>query len=437
MLFANRSGVTLVEILIAFLLIGIISLLVFSVYSSQIKVFFTVLTGIGVSSQNKIAINELTNQTREGVAIVSTCPAAACPDDNTSGLVAVYQVFGLDASGNPTSAFYDYIVYRQDPADYTHLIRKVFKDPQSTRVADTKIIATDLASNGLNFGYNNADPTQATQVTFTVITSKKEGAKTINQTQTGKAKLRNKGVILSPPPPSGASPSPSWQPPTFETVSTPAAPQYCSNGTNTFSWSHTVGATATNRLLMVHFSVRNSATYGVSGVTYATSQTMTLLDSIQAADTNTSINGLKTYVFYLVAPNTGTNPISVTFTGNPTPGEVICAATSWTDVNQTTPLGLVAKRAKSSYFGTDPNSLNVASTTNEVVVDSFSRFGDTGDERNPGVGQTKADYIWLFTNLSLGVSYKPSTPPTTNMTWEPAFIGWDLWTHIGVALKPV
>lgn len=221
----------------------------------------------------------------------------------------------------------------------------------------------------------------------------------------------------------------------FDAVSSPKlAFNSCSNGTNSVKWSHTTSGN--NRLLLAQFTVRNSQKYAVSSVTYD-NQPLTLLDSQEVVDSNSSIKGLKTYVFYKIAPNTGgAKTVSVKFTGYPPYAEIMCNATSWTNVHQTTPFGPVAKKAKSGYFMNDPVNLNVESQTGDVVVDTLSKWGDTSDQLVPGSGQTARFHKWAFTNLSHSVSQKDATPPSTNMTWSDSFIAWDLWTHIGFALKP-
>ncbi|MBI2327969.1 hypothetical protein HYU92_06655 [Candidatus Curtissbacteria bacterium] len=194
MRFSPKPGVTIIEIIIGLLLIGLVAVLISIVFSANLRLFLTQITGIGIAEQNKIVINDFTNQTRQAESIVSTCPGGACPDDTTGDSVIVYRIWSLDASGNPTSSTYDYVVLRQDPLNTTNFIRKIYPDPASSRTGGTHIIATNLAANGLDFDYNDPDPTQASYVTITVTTTSTQSGKTQTITNSAKAKLRNKPI---------------------------------------------------------------------------------------------------------------------------------------------------------------------------------------------------------------------------------------------------
>lgn len=190
---AFRPGFTIVEILTGVSIIGLVSFLVASIYFAHFRLFSNQNTAIDVASENKLALDEITNQIRESEAIVDICPN--CSTDVTGADKLILRLWPLNSSGEPqdpgTSA-YDYIIYKLDPSDLTKLIKITLPDTTipSSRSSGSKLIATKLSS--LQFGYDNIDPTLASEVTVTITTTGTSTSKTHTYTQSGKAVLRNK-----------------------------------------------------------------------------------------------------------------------------------------------------------------------------------------------------------------------------------------------------
>ena len=184
-------GLSLIELIIAFSVVGLVSLLVASVYFAHFRLFNNQNTSIEVSSQNRLALDEITNQIRQSESIVNTC--TGCSGDTTSPTVLILRLWPQDSSGEPIdpgSSAYDFIIYKRDPTDNTKFTRKIIADAVSSRTSDNKIIATNTSD--LQFSYDNADPTLASQVTITIATTANSGGKTITKTQSASAVLRNK-----------------------------------------------------------------------------------------------------------------------------------------------------------------------------------------------------------------------------------------------------
>ena len=184
-----QNGFTLLEILIGFAIFGLISLLVAAIYLAQFRLFSNQNTLVDVASQNKLALDEVTNQIRESQTVVASC----CGAETTSQSVLVLRLWPQDAGGepqDPNGVAYDYIIYRQDSPDNTKLIKKIAADPSSSRNSGTNIIANSVSN--LQFTYDNADPTLASQVTISLTNSQVSGAKTHTITQEASAVLRNK-----------------------------------------------------------------------------------------------------------------------------------------------------------------------------------------------------------------------------------------------------
>ena len=179
-------GVSLVELLIGMSIVGFIGIFITSLYFSHFKLFSSQNTRIEVASQNKIALEEITNQIRESQGVTASC---CSPAETTGTDVLVLQIWPLNASGDPTepTSGYDYIVYKK--VNDT-LKKKVVPATGSTRPSSDKIIATKI--NTLAFTYDNADVSQAAQVTINLMTQDTVNNVTQADTKTSTAVIRNR-----------------------------------------------------------------------------------------------------------------------------------------------------------------------------------------------------------------------------------------------------
>ncbi len=170
---------------------GFVLVVVASIYLAHFRLFSNQNTAIDAATQNKLALDEITNQIRQSQAVVSTC--ASCGGDTTGANILVLRLWPLDGSGDPqdpAGSNYDYIEYRLDSTSPTNLIRKTFPYNTSTRKSDTRIVATNVSN--LTFSYDNADPTLALEITTDVTTAKTANGKAQTIDQSAKAILRNK-----------------------------------------------------------------------------------------------------------------------------------------------------------------------------------------------------------------------------------------------------
>ena len=185
-------GVTLVELIAGLGIIGVIIVMLASLYFAHTRLFSNQNTSIEVASQNRLAVDEITNQIRESEAVVSSC--TACSPDSTSQTTLILQLWPLDTNGDPTepTTGSDYIIYKKGDNDNTKLIKKIVADTSSSRQSSEKIIATNISSLTFTYEPDNNDPPTATAVTVSITTTGKSGAKTLTTTQSVKAVLRNK-----------------------------------------------------------------------------------------------------------------------------------------------------------------------------------------------------------------------------------------------------
>ncbi|MDO8487086.1 MAG: prepilin-type N-terminal cleavage/methylation domain-containing protein [Candidatus Curtissbacteria bacterium] len=190
-IYRKSAGFTLVELITGLAIGGFVLVIVASIYLAHFRLFSNQNTAIDAATQNKLALDEITNQIRQSQAIVSTC--ASCGGDTTGTNILILQLWPLDTGGDPQDPMgtnYDYIEYRRDPSVPTKLIRKIYPYASSTRKSGTRIVATNVSN--LTFSYDNADPTLALEVTTGVTTAAIANGKTQTTVQSAKAILRNK-----------------------------------------------------------------------------------------------------------------------------------------------------------------------------------------------------------------------------------------------------
>lgn len=188
---ARKNAFSLIELLIALSLLSVVALIIGYVFVSHFKLFNNVKSLVEVSSSNKLVLDELITQIREGEAIVSTC--SGCGSYTTGSGTLILQLWPLDVNNvpfEPTSSNFDYVIYSQDPAKNTNLLKITVPDATSSRTASTKIMASDISN--LNFTYNNSDPTLANQITVNVQNSIQITGRVQTTSQQIKAVLRNR-----------------------------------------------------------------------------------------------------------------------------------------------------------------------------------------------------------------------------------------------------
>lgn len=199
-----------------------------------------------------------------------------------------------------------------------------------------------------------------------------------------------------------------------------AATSSSSTASSTLTFSHTVAGS--DRVLMVGVSWQTGAVNNatVTGVTY-NGVAMTLVDEQAPPDPFNQTLGAS--LWRLVAPATGTHNVVITISN--TSDVILGGATSWTGVDQTTPLGTSAKATAQS--GTTA-TVNVSSATGEVVVDVVIGL----DPISVGAGQTSR-----YATTGIGLTGAGSSEPgagTVTMSWTVANYAWRI---VAVPLKPV
>jgi uncharacterized repeat protein (TIGR01451 family) len=202
------------------------------------------------------------------------------------------------------------------------------------------------------------------------------------------------------------------------------------SGTNVATFTHTTTTTG-NRLLIVsvELNIANSPTSQITAVSY----NGTALTQLGAH--NDAGNTRRVEMWYLLSPVSGTNNVSLTVnvpTGGATVGGV-AAATTFTGVDQTVPLGtLVSSDGANGAF----SQLDVPSVVNGMVLDALSTGGDqTIAVTSPQVTQ------WNLNSggtLAQGAAAGSGTtrPGAPSLPFSETFSGTSNWSLGAVSINP-
>jgi hypothetical protein len=270
----------------------------------------------------------------------------------------------------------------------------------------------------LCFDPGSASPTSTPTSTNTPVpTSTNTPTHTSTNTPT-----RTPTATLTPTNTSTPTPTATPQSPATGATSN-CAPTFASS----FTWSHTVSSSS-NRLLLVGISMSQfSGATTVSSVTYS-GQALTLVT------TATEAGDIRAEMWRLTAPPVGTANVVITLSDSE---RAICGATSWANVDQTTPLGPAASTSgiTTSGGGNQP-SLSVSSANNQFVQDVLAV--DSTNAVTAGSGQTQ---VWSQSSSGSvttvrGASSTESGSSSTTMSWTGVPVSTS-WAIVAAPIMPV
>jgi len=170
-----------------------------------------------------------------------------------------------------------------------------------------------------------------------------------------------------------------------------------------FSFSHSTSGVERLLVLIVSY-IRTAETTPTITATY---NGVSMTSAVSAYDTSTS-RGYKTEVFYLVAPATGSNTVAITI-GASVSGMVACAMT-FTDVNQSSPIGVTGSGIASTGTSVSFN-LSTTAVNSYIVGGGMSRRGTgnlTIDGAYTGVYDTESGTDTTTDLLAVG-GYRATT----------------------------
>jgi uncharacterized repeat protein (TIGR01451 family) len=184
--------------------------------------------------------------------------------------------------------------------------------------------------------------------------------------------------------------------------------------------AHTTG-TGTNRLMIVTVvSVPNQT---ISGVTYAG----VALKKLDEATNNAASRPVKTEIWYLVNPPSGTANVLISWpSGNL---EAAAGVSTYTGVDPTLPFGTVSKIIGTSSSNGTVVPISTESTLGDIVIDAFG--SNKANVTTPGTNQVTIQTAGT-NDAKVGTSYKVATQDSTTTSWT---VGITTYAYLAVALK--
>lgn len=203
--------------------------------------------------------------------------------------------------------------------------------------------------------------------------------------------------------------------------SAPAVDSATSDTTAISSLTFSHDSSGTDRLLLVGVSFNPNQGETVSSVTY----NGTALSFVGSA---THSNDARIEIWQLVAPDTGTHDVVVTFSAELQYGAVAGAQT-FTGVHQTTPLGTFVG---ANDISAGPATVDVSSASNELVFDTVAC--ETCTSLTAGAGQTERwNLSWADGSVMGAASTEPGAS-TVTMSWNLGSS--DYWAIGAVPIRP-
>lgn len=179
----RNKGFTLVEVLVvsAILLLivgflGYLSIKHFWIYNSQVS-------ELDIEHGARTTLDDIDNHVRGAYRVASSYSGY------TSGSqTLVLQLPSVDSSNQIISGTYDYVVFYLSSGS---LVRQVFPDPSSSRIAAAKTLTDGVDGDTFSFSYDNADYSLVKQVTTTITITKGNPNQKRSITLSSKSSLRN------------------------------------------------------------------------------------------------------------------------------------------------------------------------------------------------------------------------------------------------------
>lgn len=200
----------------------------------------------------------------------------------------------------------------------------------------------------------------------------------------------------------------------------------------TFTWSHT--CTGSNLILAVRITTRSNGGGGSGHPTSVTYNTVALTEGPNISPSGgTSPSFTYTGIWYLKAPATGSHTVSVTISEAGTSGFTFGSSSSFSGVDQTTPIDNSGVTAANSSTSVPTLSITTVAA-NAWIVDGLGYYEFSNSNETPTSPQVQDYQSGTSLDLKLASSYKGpiAVPAATTDSW--ASIG--TWQLVALSLKP-
>lgn len=174
----NMRGWSLVEVLVVMVVAAVAGGLLINLMVSSNQLFFDQSAQINHGLSLNQAEPELTDLIKSAVSPAAQYPAQGTAQYTADSDTLIIKLPALSVSGDIIDFVYDYAVVEADVVHPNVLRKQVFKDNQSFRKSENRVLLTNLSS--VTFSYldikdNPASPNLAERVGFSISVSTKSG----------------------------------------------------------------------------------------------------------------------------------------------------------------------------------------------------------------------------------------------------------------------
>lgn len=190
----NSRGWSLLEVLLVTTIAAVAGGLLISLIVSSNRLFFDQSAQISQGLSLNQAKLEITDLIKSSAGVVPQYPVSGTAQFVTDENTIILKLPAISASGDVIESVYDYAVIETDPIRDNVLRKQIFKDNQSNRKAENKVLSTSM--NTISFNYLDGNNTsvssnQAVRVGFIINLSTKSGFSSNDSTGSGTVNIKN------------------------------------------------------------------------------------------------------------------------------------------------------------------------------------------------------------------------------------------------------
>lgn len=153
----KRSGLSLIELLVATAVAGFFILILGQVFIDGWKSYQLQETIGQLQGESRKTVDLMADDIRQATRVVLTYTAPSAVSYTSSYTQLVIQTPAIDSNQDPIVAQFDYIVFRRDPNDSTKVQRLVFPAAVSTRTNQPASQTIGKYNHSLTFSYLNSN----------------------------------------------------------------------------------------------------------------------------------------------------------------------------------------------------------------------------------------------------------------------------------------
>lgn len=190
----NVQGWSLIEVLIVMTVAAVAGGLIINLMVSSNRIFFDQSAHINQGLSINQTELELTSLIKSCAGAAAQYPVSGMAQYTSDSDTLVIKLPAISSNGDVIESVYDYAVVEADSSNPAILRKQVFKDEQSFRNPENKVLSTGL--NSITFAFldtsnNPTTPVQAKRISFIIKLSTKSGFSNKESSGSGIVNIKN------------------------------------------------------------------------------------------------------------------------------------------------------------------------------------------------------------------------------------------------------